>query len=293
MTRALLAVALLLAGGTARAASFTFVHAGTVYTDAKEGPLVAPEGVACTDDGRFVVADTGNARLLTFTARDGRLGGGTELKLPQLTVPLRLQLDSKGNLFALDGKTHRIVKMDANGGFGGVVEFPGVEGARVGAFKIGPADEVLALELTTGKVLVLGAGGTVARSLELPKGKAMFTDVAMDASGTIYALDAVGGVLYSAEKSAAALKPLAQGLQERMSFGTYLAVVQGKLLVVDQNGSGVVALGPDGGFLGRQLGLGWSEGLVNYPGQLCANAEGVLFLADRYNNRVQLFRIVQ
>jgi hypothetical protein len=35
--------------------------------------------------------------------------------------------------------------------------------------------------------------------------------------------------------------------------------------------------------------MGWNDGFVYYPGQLCLNASGDVFLADRNNNRVQIF----
>jgi hypothetical protein len=119
----------------------------------------------------------------------------------------------------------------------------------------------------------------------------MVTDVAVDAGGTVYALDPVGRTLWGAEKGSAELKPLNRTLGDHMSFGTYLLPLRGKLVVVDQNGSGLAVLGPDGSFLGRQLAIGWSDGLVNYPAQLCVNKAGVAFLTDRFNNRVQLFAV--
>ena len=35
--------------------------------------------------------------------------------------------------------------------------------------------------------------------------------------------------------------------------------------------------------------MGWGEGLVYYPAQLCVTDKDELFVADRYNNRVQAF----
>ncbi len=58
---------------------------------------------------------------------------------------------------------------------------------------------------------------------------------------------------------------------------------------IDQNGDGLGVLGLDGSYQGRQLGVGWGEGLVYYPDQLCIDEVGSAFLADRYNNRVQIF----
>jgi hypothetical protein len=284
------ALALAAAPGAGRAESFAFLHAGTVHVDAAQGPLRAPEGVACTDAGRFVVADTGNGRLLVYTAKDGKVAGGSELKLPELPIPLRVQIDSKGNVLALDGKSRRIVKVDANGGFGGHVEVRGAAAQpRIGAFKLGPSDEVIALDLA-GRIVVLDGEGTVTREIPVKPGL-MITDVAVDSNGVIYALDPIGGTLWTVERGATELKPLVRGLQDRMSFGMYVTTWQGRIFLVDQNGSGLVILGPDGSYLGRRLSIGWSDGLVNYPGQLCFQGSGLAVLADRFNNRVQLFNV--
>jgi len=285
------AVALLAAAGAARAESLAFSHAGTVYKDATGGALKAPEGVACTDSGRFVVADTGNARLLVYSAKDGKIGGGTEIKLPQLQHPLRVQIDSKGNVLAFDSKTRRIVKVDANGAFGGNLELQGAAGElKLAAFKLDATDNVVALDLAGRRVLVADAAGKVTREVPLPEG-AVATDVAVDGSGTIYAIDPVGGTLWSAGRDAASFTALVKKLQDLMSFGMYVTAWQGKIIVVDQNGSGLVILGPDGGFLGRRLSIGWTDGLVNYPAQVCLQSTGLAFVTDRFNNRVQLFNV--
>lgn len=288
----LLAAAASLAGSTAaRAESLAFSHAGTVYVDANGAPLKAPEGVACTDSGRFVVADTGNRRLLVYSAKDGKIGGGTEIKLEQLQFPLRVQIDSKGNVLAFDSKTRRIVKIDEKGGFGGFVDVKPAAGAvKLAAFKLDATDNLVALDLAGRRVLVADPAGKVTRELPLPEG-AIATDVGIDAQGTIYALDPVGGTLWSATREGASFTALAKGLKDIMSFGMYLAPWQGKLVLVDQNGSGLVLLGPDGAFLGRRLSIGWSDGLVNYPAQVCLQSTGLAFVADRFNNRVQLFNV--
>ena len=60
--------------GMARPAGLSFRL--EIAVDDKEEPLRAPEGVACSDKGALVVADSGNGRLLTYSYRDGRLTGG-------------------------------------------------------------------------------------------------------------------------------------------------------------------------------------------------------------------------
>ena len=83
-------------------------YAATIYFDSKGGGLRLPEGVACGEGPFFVVADTGNGRLLRYTFQDGVPKGGDEFKIEQMSYPVRLQLSSKGEIFALDGKQRRI-----------------------------------------------------------------------------------------------------------------------------------------------------------------------------------------
>jgi hypothetical protein len=286
------ALALPLATLAARADGVTLSYAASIYTDAKDVALKSPEGVACTESS-FVVADTGNRRLLTYSLRDGIIGPTGEVKLAQLPSPVRVQVDGKGNVLVLDGKSHRIVRVDAKGGFGGVLAFKGGPAAPVVAsFKLDSADGIYALDIASGKVLVADASGAVSRELELPRGTT-FTDIAVDGGGTIYGVDGVNASVWSAERGGTAFRQLGKSLRDRMSFAGYVLAHQGKLYIVDQNGMGIVVLGGDGSYLGRQLSIGWADGFVYYPAQLCINEKGEALLADRANNRVQLFTMVQ
>jgi hypothetical protein len=182
------------------------------------------------------------------------------------------------------------VRVDAKGEFAGYLEPRGATSpVTPAAFKIGPGDAVYILDVVAGRVVVVGGDGRVEREIALPR-PAEITDLAADASGRIYVVDAVKARVFSAEKGALAFEPLGDSLKEVMSFPIYLASDgRGKLYVVDQNGNAVVRLGVDGKFLGRELAMGWTEGTVYYPAQLCLNSQGDAFLADRNNNRVQVF----
>ena len=63
----------------------------------------------------------------------------------------------------------------------------------------------------------------------------------------------------------------------------------GRLFIVDENGGGIVILGPDGSFQGRQSNMGWKPGSLRYPSGLCVDTAGMMFVADRGNNRIQVF----
>jgi DNA-binding beta-propeller fold protein YncE len=294
VTRTALAAVLALAVAPAAtlAESTPFVFDRAIYQDEKEVALKAPEGVACDDTGKVVVADTGNGRLVVFRNVGGSVSGGTELRPPGVTYPRRVQLDSKGNVLVLDSKARKIFRVDAKGSVVGTVE------ARAGAtamtslpvaFKLDAADNVYVLDAVGGRVVVLDPAGTVTRQVELPKGASTLMDLHVDAAGTIYVVDGAQAAIFAAEKMATTFKPFGTPLKDKMNFPTYLTGGKGRFLLVDQNGNGVVVLGADGSFQGRQLAIGWSEGFVYYPAQLCANGNGDVFVADRGNNRVQVF----
>ena len=65
---------------------------------------------------------------------------------------------------------------------------------------------------------------------------------------------------------------------------------KGVIFVVEGSGSSIVSFGRDGSFLARQLTMGWNEGSLNHPSQMCINDKDEVFIADRDNSRVQVFR---
>ena len=290
LTRTSIVLALVLSAAAARADTLVLQHTATLYQDANEQKLQTPEGVACTEAGDVVIADSGNGRLLLSRLRDGAFSSVTSIKLQQLGYPVRLQIDSNGDVLSLDRRSRRIVRVGLGGEFKGYVEISGApEGRSVPvAFRLDRADSLYVLEAASARVLVADAGGRFQRAIPLPKGK--FVDVAVGPQGSIYVVDAVGGAIWIAEKGAKAFTAFAPRLRDYASFPTYLAIDERNFfLLVDSHGNGVVVLGPDGSFLGRQLGLGWTEGSLYYPQQLCITGKGEAVIADRNNNRIQSF----
>lgn len=293
-THLTLAVGLALVAGTARADGVPFRFERAIYVDEKDAPLLAPEGVACSDTAALVVADTGNGRLVFYTHRDGMLSGGRAVAIPQVTYPTRVQFDSKGNVVVLDQKARKIVRLDANGNLLAVVEVTGAKPPAAvfpGSFKVDPADGIHLLDVAGGRVLSLDPTGKVIREIPLPPGKAGFSDLHVDSAGTIYAVDGVSAQVWAVDKASGAFKPFTPPMKDKMGFPTYMTGSRGRLFLVDQNGNGIVALGSDGSYLGRSLSIGWSEGFVYYPAQLCVTGSGDGYLADRGNNRVQVFAV--
>jgi hypothetical protein len=223
--------------------------------------------------------------------------GGTEIKPAQVSYPIRLQLDSKGDIFALDGKQRRIVHLKPDGVFVGNLDpqwVPAPSAVVPRSFKVAANDSVYLLDILGERVVVLDAAGKFQKQIAFPKGYGFFSDLAVTAAGDVLLLDSVNAMVYAARKDAAEFIPLSKNLQEYMSFATYITTDdRGVIYIVDQNGSAIVTLGQDGSFTGRLLNLGWKEGQLYYPSQICLSGTGVLAVADRNNSRVQVFEFVK
>lgn len=270
------------------------MHERSIYADDRRGALRAPEGVACAGDGKLVVADTGNGRLLTYTWKDGQLGGGEQVRLAQLPRPTRLERDAAGGVLVLDGRSRRIVRVDEAGAFAGQLEIRGASGSHqivpIG-FTIAPSN-VYVLDAGDRRVLALDAAGNVVREIPLPSAGS-FTDIASDGGGRVYALDAVGAALWRMDAGGREFQPLAADLRRQAKFPASIASDRhGSLYVVDRHGGSVVVLDEDGRLRGRGLGSGRADGLLDEPAQICVSGSEV-FVADRNNDRVQVFSVLR
>jgi hypothetical protein len=274
-----------------------FRHIQSVYFDDRGTGMKQPEGVACNDNATVVVGDTGNGRLLRYTFQDRSVKAGAEIKVAQLSNPIRVQMNSKGEIFALDGKQRRIVRLGPSGEFKDYLTpegLPSPSSFVPRSFKVHGNDNIYILDIFSGRVLVVAPDGKYQRHIPFPKNFGFFSDLAVDPKGSILLIDSIKRMVFAAQKDAKEFSPLGGNLKEYLSFPTYITTdARGTIYVVDENGAGIVILGPDGSFLGRQLTMGWNEGLLYYPSQICINDKGETFIADRGNNRVQIFNMVK
>jgi hypothetical protein len=271
-------------------------YSQSIYFDDRGGSLKQPEGVACNEKSDLVIGDTGNDRLLRFTLQEKNLKAGTEIKIPQLSNPIRVQMNSKGEIFALDGKRRRIVRLNPDGSFKSYVDPEGVPSPAAvvpRSFKLDRNDNIYLLDIFTGRVLILNPEGKYQKQIPFPKDYGFFSDLSVDSRGTLFLIDCVKAMVFSATKDSNSFSPLTKGLREYLSFPTSITDSRGTVYIVDENGSGIVILGGDGSFVGRQLTMGWTEGLLYFPSQMCVNEKGEVFIADRGNSRVQIFTLVK
>jgi len=268
-------------------------HVASVYSDQAGGGIKLPEGIACAGQSRFIVADTGNGRLLSFVLQEQTVQPVAEIKVPEMTYPLVVRTNSRQELFVLDGKLRRILRIGADGAFKGYLDPAGAPAAAAivpRSLAIGPDDKLIVLDVFGERVLVLGPDGVYLRQIAFPAEYGFISDIAVDRKGTIFLIDSVQSLILSNGKDQNSFAPFTGSLKEYMDFpGAIAATDRGRLLITDRDGGSLVVIGPDGSFLERLLRMGRTEGLLNYPAQACINDRGELFIADRSNSRVQIF----
>ncbi len=293
----LIAGVLVLAVNSFGAEAAKLKYLQSVYVDDRGGAIKQPEAVACNDKSVFVIGDTGNDRLLRYTLEGKSLKAEGEIKIPQLSNPIRVQINAKGEIFALDGKKRRVLRLNPNGSFKSYVDPEGMSSPAAfipRSFKLDRNDNIYILDIFAGRVLILNPEGKYQKQIPFPKEYGFFSDLSVDSRGTILLIDCVKAMVFSSAKGSNSFSPLTKGLREYLDFPTSLTTDdRGTIYIVDENGCGIVALGQDGSFLGRQLSMGWNEGLLNFPSQISLNEKGEVFIADRNNSRVQIFTVIK
>lgn len=269
-------------------------HRATLYTDNAEQALKFPEGVACNSK-TLIVADTGNSRLVRYSLGEQAITPEAVYPL-QETSPLVAQLDSHGNIYVLDGKSRQILSLDAQGQPTGKLEPKGVPGSKTiipRSFRLF-AGQIYLLDIFSERLLELDTQGKFQRQIPFPDGAGFFSDLSVGPQGTIYLLDSVAGAIYQAASGADSFSLFSSGLKKYLNFPTSLATDKnGELYLSDQYGSGLIEISRDGSFQGRKFGMGWEDGQLYYPSQLCINDQNDLVIADRSNSRVQVFNILE
>jgi len=275
-----------------------FRHRLSIYSDGRNGGLKHPEGIACGDSAGLVVADSGNGRLLRYVFEKNALNpAATVFEVPQLVYPVKIEISAKGDMYVLDGRQRRIIRLGSDGSFRGYLEPQGVPGGNrhvPRSFSLGADDKIYILDILSERVLVLNPDGGYVKQVDFPEKFGFFSDLTVDDRGNILIVDSIDNMLFSARDTAARVSPLTSALKQYMRYPAGITTdARGRIYLVDRNGGQVVILGQDGSYLSRQSTFGWKEGHLNFPAQACINEQNEVFIADTLNSRVQIFQIIE
>ena len=264
----------------------------SIYAGPKGLGLKYPEAVACRGN-ELVVADTGNSRLVRYTYERETVAATASLPLGK-AAPIVVQINSEGALYFLDGAERRIAAVSATGEQLGALALRGLRSSAEvvpKSFRIDRDDNIYILDIFSARVLVLDPAGRYLRHVSFPEDYGFFSDLAVDRQGRIFLVDSVDAVVYATTGSGG-FSALTGSLKDYVNFPTALTLDnRGMVYLVDQHGSGLAVVGSDGSFLGRRLGMGWNESGLYFPSHMCISENGVAFIADRNNSRVQVFSL--
>jgi DNA-binding beta-propeller fold protein YncE len=263
-----------------------------LYTDAKGAPLFRPEAVAFGAGGTLAVAEPERGAILIYKATPEGPMAVSDLAVAEAPYPIRLRVTSKGELLVLDGRSKKIVRVSAAGEAQGSIETGKSPGIR--ALAIDARDNLYVLDVAGPRILTFDPAGAPTGELQLPADAGFFSDVAVDGHGNLFLLDSVARQVYVLRAGSTEAVKLGGPLTEDLDFATSLTVIgSGHLFLLDEHGGGIVILGPDGSFQGRQSAMGWREGFLRSPSDIAFDGNLTLYVADRENNRVQVFSISQ
>ncbi|QMU77921.1 hypothetical protein GXW83_21715 [Streptacidiphilus sp. PB12-B1b] len=260
------------------------------------GTLNSPSGVALDASGNVWVSDTGNNRVVEFSASGADIGGFTPSGSYALNGPTAIAVNAAGDVYVADTGDNRVVEYTSAGAelavfgtAGGSGELNAPSGVAVNA-----SGQVLVSDTGDNRVVEFAASGGYASSFNAKMGSP--TGITVDGSGDIWV----------ANSGLADAGP--DAVMEYSASGTWLATlgtgetsVRGGLsdpsdVALDASGHAFVA-DPDYGWVeefdtsGPYLDeFGETQpGLLSTPQALAVNGAGDVFVTDTGDNQIVEF----
>lgn len=256
----------------------------------------APVGVAVTPRGdRIYVTESGGERQIRVFDRDGNpfFAFAPPRSKPLERSPVYVALDGDGNVYVSDRRRHTIDVYDANGHYQGQVPAPTADGywAPLGLGFAGNQLYVTEVTKDEHRIMVLTPAGELSMAFGKEgkePGQFWFPNaVVADTKGRLYVSDGNNGRLQVFDPEGRFLYEL-RGL----SLPRGMAIDDDRLYVVDAVAQGVNVYDVTGEqakllFSFGEFGVG--DGQFNFPNDIAVDETGRLYIADRVNNRVQVW----
>ena len=123
--------------------------------------------------------------------------------------------------------------------------------------------------------------------------KAKLNNVTIDGEGRIYLLSETAGRVYVYDENRKFLSKFGEkgGSSGKLSRPKAITVDDrtNRKYIVDYMRHSVTVYDKEGNFIYEFGGMGWREGWFQYPVDITIDSEGRIFVADLFNNRVQVF----
>ncbi len=220
-------------------------------------------------------------------------------------TPQGLTVDADGNIYLTQGATkddprHKISVFNASLKWKKDIYFEGFEGAesfnpsRVAVSRDG--NIFVSSSYFPGIVILNSQGKFIELFLIDDEGKKVKVDnVTFDETGRMFIVSEEEGHIYVYDENRNFLFKFGEkgGCTGKLSRPQAVAVDNrnGRMYVVDYMRHTVLVYDEDGKFLTEFGGLGWGEGWFQYPRDIEVDSEGRIFVADTFNDRIQVFEV--
>ncbi len=286
-----------------RAAALLWLAAGpalamqeAVFVRASEASFSHPHDLALSPDRKVLyVADMQNSVVKALDPDTLRTLG--EIGKGQLSYPHDVAFDAQGRLLVADTGNDRIAIYEVSGAQGRLAgELRDGLGAPEGV-AVGADGRVYVVNTRLNNLVVFADGKKVAQAGGPGRGVANLTrphDVELDAAGNVYIVDSGNNRVVIFDRNLTVKRSLI-GAPYNFKDPKYLFIAaDGTLYVADQHNHRIKIFGPTY----MPLGVVGAEQAGSGPGQF-DRPEGVLadgdrlWVADTYNDRIVLFRLVR
>ncbi|MDP1809062.1 MAG: 6-bladed beta-propeller [Actinomycetota bacterium] len=274
-----------------------YTHLLSIYGN-RTDRLSKPVETAVGPDGNIYVADTFKHRVVvfrqngTFVTKFGKRGTGRG----DLDFPNAIAVDKRGFVFVANKTKNKIVLFDKRGRVVWEINIPSPQAMTVVGTKLYVATPDRIMIGTTDGKLITSFGGR-GRS----KGKLDFITGIAVSKGRIVVADSGNYRVQAFNQDGEAVwvsgKPMAAGKGPRSLYRKYslpaglAADADGNIFMVDAFAGQIVVLNPDGRELMKIGTWGHDDGQFYYPSGISYIGNQQFAIADKFNNRVQVFRI--
>jgi len=267
----------------------------------KISSLAKPYAVHSDSKGRVFVADTGLSAVVVFdlnnkgsTSLWGTSGRGA------LSTPTGVTSDEQGNIYVSDSRNKRIVVFDNKGNFerafGGkeILELPAGLVFSEQAQKLYVVDtkkhQVFRFDKDGNLDLTIGANGTNPGYFNSP------TNIAIDSDGRLYVADSMNFRIQVLEEDGTYVRHIGQVGQRIGDFFRLKGVgldTNDNIYAVDASFSNFQVFNQQGQLL-IYIGSGGSgqPGKFALPAGMHVDKNNHIFVADQYNQRIQMFEFL-
>ena len=244
-----------------------------------------PNGVAVNSVGAVVVSES-NGDIIIFDKEGNRLRSVQH----KLVWSYGVAVDGKDNIYSTYSKFNKIMRCNRNGGRVKVHKVKQVQGpGHRGVAVVG--DEVMVCECgSDGTITVYDRELKYVRQIA-GRGMGEFFDLSPDSHGNLYVTDYPNSVIRVFSIDGDFLRSFGcdENGVKKLNRPRGVCVAGQYVYVTDEGLHNVSVFSTEGAYVTSFGHRGSEEGCFYYPYGLCVDKDGFVYVADFYNNRVQVF----